>query len=155
MLKKSVAASALFLSLAAPFAGAYSLVDSEVVKGTIETVDASTNTLVLEKANGRETRVGLSEKANFYINGNAIDINDLKAGHEVRINRKTFTKVEDKLVGEIVAVNRKDKTAKLRLSNKETVNVQFGDQVAVSGVKSVSSFDQLRPGHQVVISYAK
>lgn len=155
MLKKSVAASALLLSLSASFASAYSLVDTEIVKGTIETVDASTNTLVLEKANGRETRVDLSDNANFYIDGDAIDISDLKAGHEVRINRKTFTKVEDKLVGEIVSINRKDKTAKLRLSNRETVKVQFGDQVAVSGAKSVSTFNELRPGHQVVISYAK
>ncbi|TVZ39725.1 hypothetical protein P886_4133 [Alteromonadaceae bacterium 2753L.S.0a.02] len=152
MLKKT--AIALAISLSATYASAYSIVNTEVVKGTIEAVDEKSNSLVIEKANGREALVTLSENANLYIDGTASEISALEAGQEVRIDRKTFTKVEENLVGEIVAVNRKAKSAKLRLSNDETVNVQFSDKVAVTGLKSVSSFKELRPGHQVVIRYA-
>lgn len=148
---KAVLAIAFATTLSAPFADAFSIVDTTVVRGTITSVDAVKNTLEIEKRSGGTETLQFSNNATLYVNGNAVNLDEIAPGHVVQIKHKTYTPADTEISGEIVALNHREKTAHIRVAGKDVVEVKFGSDPAVAG--EVDTFSELRRGHQVVLRY--
>jgi len=148
MFNKTIVTSALLLALASPFASAYQVVSTEVVKGTIDSVNADANVVVLDHDLGTQ-ELSLDPSAKIFLDGETAALTDLPNGEKVSIKRVIYTPSSETIEGEIVSLDRKELTARIRVASNEIVKVKFNDGVAVNGL--VEDFSSLRKGHTVIV----
>jgi len=153
MIHKFAAIAALSAVLMSPLTNALSIVDTSVARGTITRINTTENSLEIVGSNGKKQVLQFSSDANIYLDGDLTALSSLSTGHSVQIKHKTYTPVATAIEGEIVQLNHRQKSAHIRVDENEVVEVKFGDNLAIGG--AVSSFSDLRRGHQVVVRYAK
>lgn len=154
-MKKLIVTASLVLSLAAPFASAYSLVTSEVIKGVVENVDVTKREVVIVSNAGFQKVVSLAPdaKVSIELDGqNSSSLADLTKGREVRIVKKTLVPTNDTIEGVIVSVDNTDRTAKVRKSDGDVVRVKFSDGLRVRSHNETLAFGDLRRGQEIVVS---
>ncbi len=154
-MKKLIVTASLLLSMSAPFASAYSLVTSEVIKGVVENVDVTKREVVLVSNAGFQKVVSLAPDArvSIEINGeNSSDISSLAKGREVRIVKKTLIPTDDTIEGVIVSIDNAERTAKVRKQNGDVVRVKFSQGLLVRNHNETLAFADLRRGQEVVVS---
>ena len=154
-MKATVLISALIVTLAAPFASAYSIVDTQLITGTVEKVDVQNNLLVINKNFGKPEAVQLPANANIELQGKTTSLSALEAGDKVRVARTTLTPTTKEISGEIVRLNRSDNSASIRTDAGKLVKVKFGNKLRVHGIVESNSIDSLRKGHLVSFGSTK
>ncbi len=154
-MKKLIVTASLLLSMSAPFASAYSLVTSEVIKGVVENVDLTKREVVIVSNAGFQKVVSLAPdaKVSIELNGeNSSELSDLTKGREVRIVKKTMVPTNDTIEGVIVSVDTAARTAKVRKQNGDLVRVKFSEGLRVRNHNETLAFADLRRGQEVVVS---
>lgn len=154
-MKKLFATSALLLAFATPFAGAYSLVSSEVIKGVVESVDLQKREVVLVSNAGFQRVVSFAPSAQIDINLDGEPTSGLASlgiGREVRIERSIMTPTDETIEGVIVSVNSSKRTARLRRADGKIVNVKFNEGLRVRTPQETLALGDLKRGHEVIVS---
>lgn len=151
MLTKSAALLTLAL-IASPFANAFTVVSTEVTKGTVTNVDATTNTISLE-AKDDTNSVALTDNARIILEGkNGASISDIKQGHKIKIKRRIVQNALRKIEGKVLSVDHESYTAKVRQTNtREVVEVRFSKNVKVLGETNL--FTDIAAGQHISLKY--
>lgn len=152
MKKLTTLASALIIAVTAPLANAYSVIDSEVISGTVNSVDLDNNVLIIDKKFGGTASIALPESTYYRLNGESVDLANFSEGVDVRIRRKTVTKAEAPISGEVVRVNKAKRIASIRTHEGKLVKVQLGEAIRISGLVESTSIEDLERGYQVTIA---
>ena len=121
-------------------------------KGVITSVDTLNSIINVEARSGQQKSFALNPQSRVIIEGAAAGINDLRAGHTVKISTAKAPQAPQAPIinGEIIAINHDNSTAKIKDSKtRKVVTVSLASSVNVLG--EVNTVAALTKGHLVTV----
>lgn len=145
----------LFMFSISPVLNAFSLVTAEKTLGTVVSVNAKNNELIIQNDKS-------GELATFVFTDNVVvvvgdvkysSLDLLEAGQKVAVKIRKKSRINTPIEGEVLRVNKSDYTARIREVNSgEILEVEFDEAVRVTGLIE-GGFNKLDKGQQIRLRY--
>ena len=138
---------------ASAFSQAYSIVTTTSHDGVIHAIDQSAGRVQVLDKQGSMHDLAISEATDLRLNQRAeSDLARLEPGQAVSFKLKTLTPASEPLAGTVMKVYKDSQTVRIApQSGRTPVEVQLAPSVKVHGLAQVNSFEQLKPGYEVLI----
>jgi RNase P/RNase MRP subunit p29 len=152
MLKSVVASSAIFLSLAASYSNAYSLITSKTHTGIIASVNEAEKSMVVIENSSTKTFF-LSQNAKVLsANGQQVTLHHLQKGQSVQLKETISTPFTAEIKGEVLDINPNSNQVKLQTGiSGKVITLQLDENTRFSG-SEVSSLSNIKRGNTVVVT---
>lgn len=144
-----------FLISISPMLNAFSLISAEKTVGTIKSVNAENNELIVQEDKSGELHTFTFTDNVVVVVGDVkySNLDLLEEGQKVAVKVRRKSPVSAPIEGEVLRVNKSNYTAKIREDNSgEILEVEFDETVQVTGLVE-GGFKKLDKGQQVRLQY--